>query len=269
VAIQFIGSHIGTHAVASAQTVAFSNLLNAAGATPTLAQNDLVIVTVFQAGAATRTQAQLLPTGYTASHASVITSTDTNISSMQTSHKFMGVSPDTSVSIPASASTTAGIAYSIFVFRNVDTTTPMDVTAVTASGINTAQPDPAAITPTTAGAWIYVAGGGAMAAGAAPQSTAPTGLDTTTNAWRQTVLTTTTNDPGLATGFKSNWASGAFDCPAFTGYTTTNTGSWTAATLALRPAILPQTYTVGSVLNGAATITGNITELALATTALF
>jgi hypothetical protein len=81
-----------------------------------------------------------------------------------------------------------------------------------------------------------------MAAGASPQSTAPTGLSTATNAWRQTVLTTTTNDPGLAAGYKSDWASGAFDCPALTGYTTTNTGSWTAATLALRP----QAVTIGN-----------------------
>lgn len=246
-AISFVGSHIGTHAAITAQTVNFSSLLNSAGTTPTLAQNDLVVITVFQAQAGTtafRTQAQLTPTGYTASHANVITSSDTNDSSQQTSHKFMGATPDTSVSIPASFATTSGVAYSIHVYRGVDPTTPMDVAGVTASGGNGAQPDPAAITPATAGAWIYVAGGGAMATGTAPQSAAPTGLDATTNAWRQTVLTTTTNDPGLAAGHKSNWASGAFDCPAFTGYTTTNSGSWTAVSLAIRPAdVTPPTIT--------------------------
>lgn len=232
--ISFVGSHVGSHAATSAQTVNFSSLLNAAGGTPTVLQNDLVVVTVLQAGVATRTQAQLLPSGYTASHASVLQSSDTNIASQQTSHKFMGSTPDTSVAIPASASTTAGVAYVIHVFRGVDPNTPMDVTATTATGINTAQPDPPSITPASINAWIYCVGGGAMAAGAAPQSSAPTGLDTTTNAWRQTVLTTTTNDPGIAAGFKSDWASGAFDCPALTGYTTTNTGAWCAATLALR-----------------------------------
>jgi hypothetical protein len=235
VAITFVGSHIGTHAATSAQAIALSNLKDAAGSTPTLQQNDLVIVTVFQAATATRTQAQLLPTGYTASHAAVITSTDTNVSSQQTSHKVMGATPDTTVSIPAAASTTVGIAYSIHVLRGVDQTTPIDVAAVTASGINGAQPNPGAITPTTAGAWIYIAAGGAMAAGAAPQSAPPTGLSATTNHYRQTVLTTTTNDPGLAAGLKTDWSSGAFDCAALTGYTTTNTGSWTAVTLAFRP----------------------------------
>jgi hypothetical protein len=234
-AITFVGSHIGTHAATSAQTVNFSSLLDSAGGTPTLLQNDIVIVTVFQAAAATRTQAQLLPTSYTVAHASVITSSDTNISSQQTSYKIMGSVPDTSVSIPASAATTSGVAYSIHVFRGVNTTTPNDVTAVTTSGINGAQPDPAVITPVSNGAWIYIAAGGAMAAGTAPQSTAPTGLSTATNAWRQTVLTTTTNDPGLAAGYKNDWASGSFDCAALTGYTTTNTGSWTAVTIALRP----------------------------------
>jgi hypothetical protein len=246
VAISFVGSHVGSHAVASAQSIALSNLKNSAGATPTLLQGDLIVVTVLQAGVATRTQAQLLPTGYLASHAAVLTASDTNIASQQTSHKFMGATPDTTISIPAAASTTAGVAYEIHVFRGVDQTTPMDVTATTATGINTAQPNPPAITPITAGAWIYCVGGGAMAAGAAPQSAAPTGLDTTTNAWRQTVLTTTTNDPGIAAGFKSDWASGAFDCPALTGYTTTNTGAWCAATLALRPSIALQTLTWAS-----------------------
>jgi hypothetical protein len=248
-AISFVGSLIGTHASTSAQTVNFSGLLDASGATPTLQQNDIVVVTVFQAATATRTQAQLLPTGYTAAHASVITASDTNVASGQTSYKIMGSTPDTSVSIPASASTTAGVAYAVHVFRGVDIGTPLDVTATTASGINGAQPNPPAITPSTAGAWIYCVGGGAMAAGAAPQSTAPTGLSTGANAWRQTVLTTTTNDPGLAAGYKSDWASGAFDCPALTGYTTTNTGAWTAATLALKP----QAVTIG---NGAASGTG-------------
>jgi collagen type VII alpha len=241
-AISFVGSLIGSHASTSAQTVNFSGLLDASGATPTLQANDIVVVTVFQAAAATRTQAQLTPSGYTVAHASVITASDTNISSQQTSYKVMGPAPDTSVSIPASAATTAGVAYSVHVFRGIDVGTPLDVTATTASGINGAQPNPPSITPATAGAWIYCAAGGAMAAGASPQSTAPTGLSTATNAWRQTVLTTTTNDPGLAAGYKSDWASGAFDCPALTGYTTTNTGSWTAATLALRP----QAVTIGN-----------------------
>lgn len=240
-AISFVGSHVGSHASTSAQTVNFSSLLDASGATPTLQQNDLVIVTVFQAGVATRTQAQLQPTGYSPSHASVLTASDTNIASQQTSQKFMGVTPDTTISIPASASTTAGVAYEIHVFRGVDTTTPMDVTPTTATGTNTAIPNPPSITPTTARAWIYCVGGGAMAAGAAPQSAAPTGLFAGVNAWRQTVLTTTTNDPGLGAGYKSDWVSGAFDCPVFTGYTSTNTGAWCAATLALRPAAVGTT----------------------------
>jgi hypothetical protein len=252
-AISFVGSLVGTHASTSAQTANFSGLLDAAGGTPTLQPNDIVVVTVFQAGIATRTQAQLTPTGYTVAHAAVITASDTNVSSEQTSYKVMGSVPDTSASIPASASTTAGVAYAVHVFRGVDVGTPMDVAATTASGTNSAQPNPPSITPSTAGAWIYCAGGGAMAAGAAPQSTAPIGLSTATNAWRQTVLTTTTNDPGLAAGYKSDWASGAFDCPALTGYTTTNTGSWTAATLALRP----QAVTIASGSStGSATASG-------------
>lgn len=230
--IVWLGSGIGTHALTSTSTFNFSSLLNSAGSAPTLAFNDLVIATVFQAAAATRTTAQLTPSGYTAI-GSAATSTDTNVSSILCSYKWMGTTPDTSIAIPASAATTSGIAYGIYVFRNVDSIIN-DVTAVPATGGNSAQPNPGLITPVKAGTLIFIAAGGAMAAGAAPQATAPTGLDTTTNAYRQTVLTTTTNDPGLACGIKSDWSSGSFDCPALTGFTTTNTGSWAAITLALQ-----------------------------------
>lgn len=258
-AISFVGSGVGTHASTSAQTYNFSSLLNSAGSTPTLQSGDLVIVAVNCASTVDRTQATLTPLGYSTAHTDLFAN-DSNDTNLQVSYKFMTGTPDTSVSIPASNATTAGVAWTVHVFRGVDTTAAIVVTPTTATGINTAQPDPPSITPTTAGSFIYIVGAGAMAAGAAYQSTAPTGLDTSTNAWRQTVLTTTTNDPGIAAGFKSDWSAGAFDCPAFTGGTTTNTGSWAAVAIVLEP--YNPIQNVAAALNGAATMAPNGTLIA-------
>jgi hypothetical protein len=241
-AITFVGSGVGTHAATSTQTINFSTLLNAAGSAPTLAQGDMVIVAYHQTAnstiaSGTRSAAQMTPAGYT-SLTSTIIGTDTNITSSLVSNKFMTSTPDTSVGIPASVSTTMGVAYDIHVFRGVDIDNPLDVAVATISGTNGGQPDPPSITPASPGAWIFLFGSSAMAAGAAFQSAAPTGLSTTTNAWRQAVITTTTNDAAIGAGYKDDWTSGAFNCAAFTGGTTTNTGSWASAAIALRPLIL-------------------------------
>jgi sorbitol-specific phosphotransferase system component IIC len=240
--IAFVGSGVGTHALTSTSTYNFSSLLNSAGGTPTLLENDLVIVSVINATTVNRGAGTLVPSGYTAFHTATYAD-DTNDTNQQVSYKFMGSSPDTSVAIPASNATTAGVAWTVHVFRNVDKIDVVDVTTSTVTGTNGAQPNPPAVLPNTAGAWIYESSGGAMAAGAAYQSTAPTGMSTTTNAWRQTVITTTTNDAGIASGYKSDWSSGSYDCAALTGGTSTNTGSWSSVAIVLKPQILTLTAT--------------------------
>ena len=120
--ITFVGSHVGTHAATSAQTVNFSTLRDASNNTPTLQEGDLVLVAVENASTVDRTQAQLTPSGYTALHTDDYRN-DSNDSNFLVSRKFMGSTPDTSVAIPASNATTAGVAYAIYVFRGVNTTT--------------------------------------------------------------------------------------------------------------------------------------------------
>lgn len=233
--ISFIGSGVGTHAATSAQTYNFSSLLNAAGGTPTLAQGDIVVVAVVNSTAAVnRGAGALVPSGYTAAHTALF-NTDTNASNYQVSYKFMGATPDTSVSIPASNATTSGIAYAVYVFRGVSATTPMDATPTTAGAGNTGVANAPAITPVTQGAWIVACGGAAVAAGAV--FTNPAGMSTTTNHFRSTTITTTTNDANVGVALLTTWTSGAYDPAAFGGSTTTNTGSWSAVTLALRPIV--------------------------------
>jgi hypothetical protein len=246
-AITFVGSHVGTHAATSAQTVNFSSLLNASGATPTLQAGDYVLVAVEVASTVDRTQAQLTPSGYTALHTDDYRN-DSNDSNFLVSGKFMPTTPDTSVAIPASNATTAGVAYAIYVFRGVNATTPMDATPVVTGATNTGVANAAAITPVTPGAWIAVFAGAAVAAGAV--FTNPTGMSTTTNHFRSATITTTTNDANIGGALKTDWVSGAFDPAAFGGSTSTNTGSWSAVTLALRPILDPVTGTFASSESG-------------------
>lgn len=255
-AITFVGSGVGTHAATSAQTYNFSSLLNDAGGTPTLAEGDIVYVAVENSSTVNRGAGALVPSGYTAAHTADYRN-DSNDSNFQVSYKVMGATPDTSVSIPASNATTAGVAYVVYVFRGVDTTTPHDATPVVAGGTNTGIANASGITPVTAGAWVAAFGGAAVAAGAV--FTNPTNMDTTTNYFRSTTITSTTNDANVGGSLFTGWTSGTFTPNAFGGSTSTNTGSWSAVTIALKPYIPPDYSTTA--LSGSFTYTGSSVDI--------
>jgi hypothetical protein len=230
VAISFVGSGAVGFSTAGA-TFNFSSLLDAGGGTPTLLQNDIVVVsTVYRT--TTGAGQDATPTGYTAAYSNIFADATGNDASLKTTYKFMGATPDTSVVIPAATSRGASV---IHVLRGVNTTTPLDVTPTTASGVNTggAHPDAPAITPTTAGAWIYVVGAIASATPTAALTNAGD-LSTATNHFKGVLTTSTVGS--IAAGLKEDWSSGAFNPSAFTGDTTASTGAWAAATVALRPA---------------------------------
>lgn len=245
-AITFVGSGVGTHAATSAQTYNFSNLRDAANAAPTLAQGDIVYVAVENSSTVNRGAGALVPSGYTAAHTADYRN-DSNDSNFQVSYKVMGATPDTSVSIPASNATTAGVAYVVYVFRGVDVTTgPDDATPVVAGGTNTGIANASGITPVTQGAWIAAFGGAAVAAGAV--FTNPTNMSTVTNHFRTATITSTTNDANIGGSLYTAWTSGQFTPNAFGGSTTTNTGSWSAVTLALKPIPDPVTHDTSGTL---------------------
>lgn len=194
-------------------------------------EGDLVVVTV-SIGTAARapTTAISTPAGYTALTAQRTTATtyDTNV---QTCYKIMTSTPDTAVTIPASGNNADGISYVIQVFRGVDPTTPMDATPTyaTGSGVDS-RPDPAAITPVTAGAWIVCCGGGAAATGAVYTAGYLTNLLTFNGP--------DTNDGTVGSGYYTGWTSGAYDPAVFGGGSVNAANSWGATTLALRPLVL-------------------------------
>lgn len=139
--------------------------------------------------------------------------------------KVMGASPDTDVTLDGSAGTSrhSGV---LFVLRGVDTTTPEDATATTTNGVGIGTPDNPSITTVTAGAWVIAFAG----------STQP---DTVTNAPTNYVnLAWIANGADNATmGATREIASaGPEDPAAWTDITGTGTDSWTAITVAVRPA---------------------------------
>lgn len=195
-------------------------------------EGDLVVVTV-SVGTQGRQPSVAIatPSGYTP-HTPQRTTASTYDTNVQTCYKVMGSTPDTSVTIPGSGNIADGIAYTIQVFRGVDPTTPMDVapTYATGSGVNN-RPDPAAIEPVTAGAWIVCCGGGASA----------TGTTLYTAGYLTNLLTfngADTNDGTVGAGYYTGWTSGSYDPAAFGGGRVNAANSWGATTLALRPQAL-------------------------------
>lgn len=148
----------------------------------------------------------------------------------QVSYKIQGATVDTSITIPSSANARNAQRWIVHVFRGVDSTTPMDVTATYATGSATGRPNPALIAPSTAGAWIAAFYASAAATGAA--YTAPT--DFATNWLGGT--TADTADVMTGGGYYTGWTSGNYDPAAISAGGTTNaTNSWTATTIAIRP----------------------------------
>lgn len=188
---------------------------------------DLVVVTVVTATQAR--QPSVAISGYInlTPQRTTVSTYDVNI---QTSYKFMPATPDSVVTIPAQGNAADGQAYAVQVFRGVDPNTTLDITPIyaTGSGVNN-NPNPGAITPVTAGAWILVCGGGAAATGTTLFTTATLTDFLTQNG-------ADTNDATVGVGYYDAWTSGAYDPAAFGGGSTSAANSWGATTIALRPA---------------------------------
>jgi hypothetical protein len=244
-----------------------SGLLDAAGAQASLQQGDVVVVAYASSGtadAAMSTSSSLwneIHEGYANG-----SSNDTNLALY---YKVMGAVPDTSFVAVGPTGNNNGTIATAFAFRGVDAAV-LDIAFVAgshfATGTGTTLPNAPAITPSTAGAWIVVAGAGAAAAGA---TYANSDLSSTTNHFR-TLNHAESIDIAIGMGIKTNWASGAFDPAAWTGGATNAGDSWAAIVVALKPAPITHTSTgtltgqIGSVAGTAAhkarhTTTGGLT----------
>jgi len=233
-AITFVGSKAGFHAATTNQVISITDLKDTTGANATLLQNDIVFINVVLTENSAQTEARMRCTGYTAVFTPPLYANDGNDTELLSQYKFMGATPDTTVTIPRSGSTNRGVAYTIHAFRGVSTTNPIDVAATTATGTNSGTINCPATTPSTPGAWILACGGAGQTASTA--HTNPAGMDTTINYFRTAV-----NGAGpvvkaaAALAIYSGWTTGSYDPAAFGGGGTNLNDSWAAATVVLRP----------------------------------
>lgn len=228
-ALQYVGGNTGTWAGSTSGTNTISLTALTGGLSSSAAAGDLVIAVYATGSAADRTLSITDgSTAYTLVGSELYangTTTDTNL---RVAYKLLSAA-DSSVTFGATGNAQDAGAAAVHVWRGVDTTNPLDVAAVTATGTGTGRPNGASITPVTSGAVIIVAGGSASATGAAFTASALSNFRTATSA--------DTNDAMVGVG-SSDWTAGAYDPAQWTGGTTGTGDSWAAVTLALEPLTL-------------------------------
>jgi len=230
-ALSFVGGKVAVFAGTTSTTnIVLTDLTGGSGTAP--AAGDIVIVAYAVGAQADRTIG--VTTADYAEEQELYANGTTYDSNLSVSWKKMGGTPDTSVDVSGTGSSFNAGAVAIHVWRGQDTTTPFDVAETTATGTGTGRPNPAAITPTTSGAVVIVAGAAAANTGAAFTASELSNFFTNTSPDGEDAMV------GLGS---YAWASGAFDPAAWTGGTTNAADSWTAVTLALRPAPATQTLT--------------------------
>lgn len=226
--IQYVGGVSGNRVgTTSSTTQSISGTLTG-GLASSPSDGDLVVVAI-ATGTQARTPAMAVttPAGY-ANRGQQNQAADTQDVSMDVSWKFYASGDGTTVTIPSSGNTADGQAWAIMVFRGVHRITPFDVADTTAVGQDTGRPNPASITPTTAGAWIVTACGGGSVSGSV--FTFPD-MDVTVSA-----NGVDTNDGTVSLSYNDGWTSGAFDPAVTTTGANATSDSWCARTMALRPA---------------------------------
>lgn len=245
-AIQYVGSNTGTWAGANSGTNTVSLTALTGGIASAAAIGDLVIA-VYATGSTAAATLSITDgtTAYTLAGTALYANGTSYDSNLRVAYKYLTTS-NTSVTFGATGNTQDAGAATVHVFRGVDSTNILDVAVTTATGTATGRPTPPAITPVTAGAFIFMAGGGAAATGAVFTAAALSGFRSVTSA--------DTNDANLGAGYVT-WTSGTYTPAQWTGGTTGTTDSWTAATLALRPAPIAVSLTEAASATDAPTAT--------------
>jgi hypothetical protein len=266
-AISFVGSMVPVGANNGGNvTLTFtgaSGLINAAGAQAALQQGD-VVVCVYAASGTADLAMSTSSTGWTELAEAYANGTvDTNLAVY---YKVMGATPDTGfVAVGPTGNNNATIA-TAFAFRGVDSSV-LDIafSGHSATGTTSTRPNAPAITPVTAGAWIFVAGAGSTAAVAGAAFTNPGDLSAATNHFRSGNHAET-NDCAIGAGIKTDWASGAFDAAAWTGGAANADASWAAMVLALKPQAAVSHATTGALAGPGSTVAGTSAHRARHTT---
>jgi hypothetical protein len=223
--IEYVGGYvIGFLGTTSDITITFGGNLTG-GIASSASANDLVLV-YFGTGSAS--DRNLVVAGYT--EVAELFAADESSTNLVVAYKFMGGTPDTNFILTGGTLSTAdGGAVAVQVWRNVNVSTPLDVTPTTNTQINTVLCNPPPITPVTSGAYIVSGGAGAHTRGVRTYGSSDLSGFITVGSGNDTY------DATVGVGYKQ-WVSGAFDPATFTfSEADSTTFSCAAVTLALRP----------------------------------
>ena len=149
--------------------------------------------------------------------------------------KIMGATPDTTVLTDVGGTTDFASTCVVHVWRNVDQTTPIDATTTTATGGNTGDVNPPSITPVTTNAVVIACGTSGNSGGASITYSSIPGLSNTAQLQGEGP---TIRDCLVGVGSVA-WTSGAVDPSAWTITSDSTSWSYAAASIALRPAKIP------------------------------
>lgn len=227
-AIQFVGyATAGSTFAESTFTVSLTSLTGGIGSSP--AAGDLILVLNATSGPGDD-NVGTITSGYT--EIFDLYANDTYDTNLSVSRKI-AVGNETSVTVNSPASVVednlAGAVGIVYVWRGVNTTTPLDVTSTTTTGINGGRPDVPAITPVTPGAIILGFGAGSIGSG----TTALT-ASSMSNVAVATQAAGTYGVSAVAAAY-TGWTSGVYDMAQFGGGSTSIQQSWCAGAVALRP----------------------------------
>jgi hypothetical protein len=242
---------VGVSSPATATTASSYNVT-----LPVAQQNDLVVVAYGISNAADAALG-INTAGYT--EIANLYANDDHDTNLAVAYKIMGATPDSLINVTGPSSTSRGGGAVAIVLRGVNTSTPIDVTTTTATGVNSFTPDPPTITPVTAGAMVLAIG---AASGTLADSvgTAPSGYENQVAASIAGIV-----DSFLVALAAKLWSgSGAEDPGQFTNYAlgTASAGSWAGVTVAIRPAVssVPAGFTLIDPLGNctASEVSGNL-----------
>jgi len=199
---------------------------------PSMLADDLVIVANgIGDNSGTDQNLVMITTGYT--EVADLFSNDNRDTNFGVFWKKMGATPDTTAQVEGFGNSAQGVAAVAMAFRGVDTTTPMDVTPTTATGIDTFNPNPPSIDHNNpSGVWTVIAVGSAHTATPFAYTTIPTGYDTN---WTDIGAD---DDSNATAGIGYRTDPGDPENPGALVHSGSDAAghSWAACTIALRPA---------------------------------
>jgi len=224
----FVGGKVLEQSNASANyVISLTDLTGGISTSP--GANDIVLISVCTALTYTTSWGYPATSGYTTIDA--IGANDSVDNALTFSYKVMTATPDTSVTMTGTGSSSRTQVVAIQVWRNIDTTNPIDVLAPSVATINTVLANPPSITTITKNSTIIAVGsGGHTISGGISYSSS--NLDN----FSSVGVSLTTNEIVIGMGSKFIQEIGSFDPAQFSfGSSDSNIYSSCGMTIALKP----------------------------------